>query len=88
MVEKRIRTASAVLLVHALFGAPKDLPPGKVAAVTDSITLPMDIPAGVFDLALAVVDGDESPSDPVVRLGIKGRDKDGWYPLSRIRVGR
>jgi hypothetical protein len=28
----------------------------------------------------------EDTSDPVVRLGIKGRDKDGWYRLSKIQV--
>jgi hypothetical protein len=68
------------------FREPKDLPPGKVAAVSDRITLPMDIPAGVLDLALAV--GDESPSHPVVKLGIKGRDRDGWYPPAQVRVER
>ena len=50
----------------------------------DSITLPADIPAGVFDLSLAVVD--QASSNPVVRLGIKGRKSDGWYPLSKIKV--
>jgi hypothetical protein len=68
------------------FQEPKDLPPGKVVAVADTITLPMDIPPGVFDLSLAIVD--ESPSNPVVRLAIKGREQDGWYRLSQIRVER
>jgi hypothetical protein len=64
---------------------PKDLPPGKVLAVSDTITVPGDAPAGVFDMSVAIVD--ETPSKPVVRLAIKGRDSDGWYPLSQIRVG-
>jgi hypothetical protein len=67
------------------FRAPPDLPPGRVVAVKDTITLPSDIPAGVFDLSLAIVD---ESSNPVVRLGIKGRDADGWYPLAQIRVDR
>ena len=41
---------------------------------------------GVVTLSLAVVG--EATLSPVVSLGIKGRDRDGWYPLSQIRVGR
>jgi hypothetical protein len=40
---------------------------------------------GIFDLSLAVVD---ESSELGVRLGIKGRTGDGWYPLSKVRVGR
>jgi hypothetical protein len=69
-----------------LLREPKDLPPGKVVAVTDTMALPIDIPAGIFDLAVAVVDESPSDPDPVVRLAIKGRDKDGWYPLTQVRV--
>ena len=35
-------------------------------------------------LSLAVVE--EHSPNPVVRLGIKGRAKDGWYPVSEIKV--
>jgi hypothetical protein len=77
---------SVELFTDEFFEGPKDLPPGEVAAVTDTITLPRDLPAGAFVLSLAVV-GEET-SSPVVKLGIKGRDKDGWYPLAQIRVGR
>ena len=31
-------------------------------------------------------DTDLQLADPVVQLGIKGRDKDGWYPVSKILV--
>jgi len=75
---------SVELFTEEFFKQPKDLPPGEVAAVTDTITLPVDIPAGVLSLSLAVVE--EHTSNPVVRLGIKGLTKDGWYPVSEIKV--
>jgi hypothetical protein len=76
---------SIELFTEEFFKEPKDLPPGEVAVATDTITLPGDIPAGVLILSLAVVE--EHTSNPVVRLGIKGRAKDGWYPVSEIKVG-
>jgi hypothetical protein len=77
---------SIELFTGEFFREPKDLPAGDVANVTDMISLPSDIPTGEFDLSLAVVD--ESPSSSVVRLGIKGRASDGWYPLSKVRVSK
>ncbi len=77
---------SIELFTEEFLKEPKDLPPGEIADVTDSISLPGDIPAGVLDLSLAVVD--ESSSHPVVRLGITGRTSDGWYPLSKVRVAK
>ena len=75
---------SIELFTEDFFKEPKDLPPGEVADATDTITLPGDIPAGVLTLSLAILD--EHTSNPVVRLGIKGRAKDGWYPISEIKV--
>ena len=75
---------SIELFTEEFFKEPKDLPPGEIAAVTDTITLPGDIPAGVYVLSLAVVE--ERSSNPVVRLGIKGRAQDGWYPVSEIKL--
>jgi hypothetical protein len=63
---------------------PPDLPPGPVVEVIDHLTLPQDIPAGTFRLAIGIIG--EKTSEPVVRLGIKGRTDDGWYPLSEIKV--
>jgi hypothetical protein len=63
---------------------PPDLPPGPVVDVIDRVTLPKDMPSGMFRLAIGVV-GEQTP-EPVVRLGIKGRADDGWYPLSEIEV--
>jgi len=72
------------LFDEEFFKAPKDLPPGDVVDVADRITLPKDMASGVYVLSLAVVG--QQTTTPVVRLGIKGREKDGWYPLSRIQV--
>jgi hypothetical protein len=63
---------------------PPDLPNGDVADVSDSVSVPADLPAGKYTLSLAVVEGDLPL--PVVRLGIEGRAPDGWYPLSKIDV--
>mgnify|MGYP000860177188 CR=1 FL=1 len=63
---------------------PPDLPPGEVVTVADSVTLPSDLLAGRYALAIGIV-GDES-TEPVVRLAIQGRSADGWYPLSKISV--
>jgi hypothetical protein len=65
--------------------SPPDLPHGTVTDVSDTITLPANLPPGEYSLSIAVADGD--PPKPVLRLGIQGRAKDGWYPLSRIEVG-
>ncbi|MEJ2704198.1 MAG: DUF4832 domain-containing protein [Sedimentisphaerales bacterium] len=63
---------------------PPDLPDGPVVEVVDRVVLPDDITAGTYRLALGVVG--EQTDEPVVRLGIKGRTEDGWYPLSEIRI--
>ena len=77
---------SIKLFTEEFFKEPLDLPEGEKIAVTDSISLPRELPAGVYRLSLAVVD--ESSPRPVVRLGIKGRAADGWYPLSKVRISR
>jgi hypothetical protein len=66
------------------FKMPKDLPPGEVVSVDDAISLPDDLPAGQYTLAVAIVAADTEA--PVVRLGIEGRADDGWYPLSKLQV--
>jgi hypothetical protein len=64
--------------------APRELPPGEVVEVSDAVTLPKELPAGEYVLSVGVV-GQDRP-EPVVTLGITGRDPSGWYPLSRLRV--
>jgi hypothetical protein len=70
------------LFTQEFFKEPKDLPPGDVVEVMDTIKLPADLPAGTYALAIGVVE----KTTPVVKLGIKGRDAEGWYPLSRISI--
>lgn len=70
------------LFTDEFFKEPKDLPPGDVADVTDTITLPDGLGAGQYTLSVGIVDAET----PVVRLGIKGRAGDGWYPLSKVEV--
>jgi hypothetical protein len=77
---------SIELFTDAFFKEPKDLPPGEAHAVSDTIDLPADLPEGTYVVSLAVVD--ETTATPVVRLAIKGREDNGWYPVSKIRVGR
>ena len=71
------------LFTPDFFKMPKDLPPGEINAVGDSIDIPADLPVGRYTLSIAAVD---SLMNPVLRLGIKGRAEDGWYPLSKIQV--
>jgi hypothetical protein len=52
--------------------------------VPDTMKIPADLAAGTYTLAVGIVDGE--PAVPRVRLGITGRDADGWYPLSKITV--
>ena len=77
---------SIELFTEEFFQEPKDLPPGDTNEVKDSITLPKEMDAGNYTLSVAVVGQEDTK--PVVRLGIKGRCEDGWYPLSRIIVTR
>jgi hypothetical protein len=63
-----------------------DLPLGDTHAVTDSLELPADLPPGDYSLAIGVVG--EKNDTPVVRLAIKGRTDDGWYPLGKFMVVR
>jgi len=63
---------------------PPDLPPGPIAKVTDTLNLPDDLPPGEYRLSLGIVE--ENHEKPIVMLGIRGRDEDGWYDLSRISV--
>ena len=73
---------SVELFTEEFMKQPPDLPPGEIVSVTDRVTLPEDMPAGEYDLAVGIV-GEDS-TEPVVRLAIKGRSADGWYPLSKL----
>ena len=77
---------SIELFTEEFFKEPKDLPPGEVAQVVGAIALPGDLAPGEYTVSIAVVG--EKDEQPVVRLGIKGRADDGWYPLSKLSVVR
>ncbi|MCK9639305.1 MAG: DUF4832 domain-containing protein [Prolixibacteraceae bacterium] len=68
---------------------PVDLPLGEINEVKESINLPGDLKPGKYKLSIAIV-GEEwdkvNAEKPVVRLGIKGRAEDGWYPLSEFTI--
>ncbi len=74
------------LFSEEFFQEPKDLPPGEVVSVSETISLPGDLPAGEYTLSVAVVD--EKTSLPAIRLGIQGRADDGWYPLGKLTLSR
>ena len=73
------------LFTEEFFKQPADLPPGKVVDVGDSIRLPDNLSPGEYKLSIAVV-GEET-TEPLVQLGIEGRDEGGWYPLSTLEIG-
>ena len=77
---------SIELFTAEFFKEPKDLPAGDINHVKDEIYLPKDMDPGSYQLSVGVVES--ASSKPVVRLGIKGRAEDGWYPLSRLIVTR
>jgi hypothetical protein len=77
---------SIELFTEEFFKQPADLPPGKVHDIADIIVLPKDIPVGEYALSVGVV-GVET-MQPLVQLGIKGRDDDGWYPVSTMKVAQ
>jgi len=76
---------SVPLFDAAFFKNVPDLPGGEIAAVTDRVEIPAGAAAGIYTFSVGIVS--ENELEPVGRLGVKGRAPDGWYPLSRIRVG-
>ena len=50
----------------------------------DAIFVPRDMPAGVYQLQIGIVD--PQLHKPRVNLAIKGRDSEGWYPLGKIEI--
>ena len=74
------------LFTEEFFTQPANLPPGDVADVQDALPFPGDLAPGDYTLSIAVVG--EKSAEPLVRLGIKGRADDGWYPLSKVSVTR
>lgn len=49
-----------------------------------SVYVPADMPAGEYEIAVALLD--PQTRQPKVKLAIAGRDADGWYPLGMVKV--
>ncbi|MFP4057289.1 MAG: DUF4832 domain-containing protein [Candidatus Brocadiia bacterium] len=75
---------SVELFTEEFYEGRWELPRGEVVEVADRLVVPADLPPGTYRLAVGVV-GEET-TEPVVRLGIQGRDASGWYPLSTLEV--
>ncbi|MCX5644834.1 MAG: DUF4832 domain-containing protein [Phycisphaerae bacterium] len=75
---------SVALFTKEFFQQVPDLPPGDVVQIPDQVTLPKDTPKGQYDLAIGIVA--DNSAEPVIRLAIKGRAADGWYPLSKLTI--
>lgn len=54
------------------------------AVFEDPLFVPADLAPGTYELSVALLD--PISTQPGVRLGIEGRDADGWYALGKIRV--
>jgi len=72
----------AVLRVRA--DVTKWLPGDSV--VDESLYIPRDLAAGTYHLRVALLDPETRA--PAIRLGIQGRQPDGWYDLGSIVVSR
>ena len=57
--------------------------PGDVS-MTIRCLFPADMPAGDYELSLAIVD--PTTHEPKVKLAIAGMEPDGWYRLGKIRI--
>jgi len=50
----------------------------------NSVFIPAAMPAGEYDLGLALLD--PQTREPKVKLASAGRGADGWYSLGKIKV--
>jgi len=75
---------SVPLFTEDFYKGEWDLPNGEMVDVADKVALPAGIPPGRYRFSVAVVG--ERSLEPAIRLGIRGRAEDGWYPLSEIEV--
>jgi len=52
--------------------------------IVESIPLPADLPAGSYQMRVALLD--PATNQPAIRLAIAGRDPDGWYALGSFQI--
>ena len=55
-----------------------------IIEINKSIKLPDNVKAGIYNLAIGIVD--KTTTKPAIRLAIEGRAEDGWYPISNVEV--
>src|SRR5512135_3359511 len=84
-VQLRDASGSPVLMADTGI-AVKAWLPGGVYRVTPTVALPAGLAPGTYTLAIGVVD--PATRKPVVQLAIRGRDANGWYPLSTVKINR
>ncbi len=58
--------------------------PGSIK-LKENIPLPKNLSQGDYNMRFALLFKDTKK--PAIQLAIEGKDSEGWYPLSRIRVG-
>ena len=76
---------SVELFTETFFKEVPDLPPGPICDVAEKLAVPSSLPAGIYTLSVGIVD---ESSSPVIRLAIKGRSADGWYPQGQVVIVR
>lgn len=54
------------------------------AVFEDPVFVPSDLPAGEYQISVALLD--PVTFSPAIQLAIEGRGRDGWYSLGKIRV--
>lgn len=57
--------------------------PGDIVC-DDAVFVPLELPAGTYDLQIALVD--RQKHRPRINLAVEGRTSDGWYQLGKITV--
>ena len=50
----------------------------------DAVYIPGNLPAGMYDLQLGIVD--PWGFEPKVNLAIEGKEEDGWYPIGQVKI--
>ncbi|MFN2396657.1 MAG: hypothetical protein ABR597_13325, partial [Bacteroidales bacterium] len=61
----------------------KEWLPGDVV-FDDAVFVPLGLPAGTYDVQIALVD--QLKHLPGINLAIEGKVGDGWYQLGKIKV--
>lgn len=54
------------------------------AVVDQSLYIPEDLPPGTYKVRVGILD--PQSGKPAIRLGIEGRQEDGWYDLGTVVV--